>query len=59
MAREYTDKFTLDGRVQVVPGVTQEKVGAVKGLMERHLRNDGIASARRSPRRTRSSRPRT
>ena len=45
MAREYTDKFTLDGRVQVVPGVTQEKVGAVKGLMERHLRGDGIATA--------------
>lgn len=45
MAREYKDNFTLDGRVEVVPGVTKRKVAAVQDLTERHLRGDRIASA--------------
>lgn len=45
MAREYKDNFTLDGRVQVVPGVTKRKVEAVRDLTEKHLRGDRIASA--------------
>lgn len=45
MAREYKDNFTLDGRVEVVPGVTKRKVSAVQDLTERHLRGDRIASA--------------
>lgn len=45
MAREYKDTFTLDGRVEVVPGVTKRKVEAVQNLTERHLRGDRIASA--------------
>ncbi|MFZ2912426.1 MAG: hypothetical protein WAZ75_05050 [Candidatus Absconditicoccaceae bacterium] len=43
--REYKDKFTYDGRVQVVPGVTKRKVAAVQALTEKHLAGDGIASA--------------
>lgn len=45
MAREYKDQFTLDGRVEVVPGVSPRKVSAVADLTERHLRGDRIASA--------------
>lgn len=45
MAREYKDHFTLDGRVEVVPGVTPRKVAAVQELTERHLRGDRVASA--------------
>lgn len=45
MAREYKDNFTLDGRLQVVPGVTKAKVAAVADLTEKHLRGDRIASA--------------
>lgn len=45
MAKEYKDKLTLDGRVKKVPGVTPEKVKAVKELQERHLSGDKIATA--------------
>lgn len=45
MAREYKDKFTLDGRVRPVLGVSPTKVKAVEALLERHLRGDAIASA--------------
>lgn len=45
MKREYKDKFTLDGRVRPVLGVSQTKVKAVGELLERHLRGDAIASA--------------
>lgn len=44
-ARTYKDKFTLDGRLKVVPGVSKQKVAAVKALLERHNRGDKIATA--------------
>lgn len=43
--REYKDKFTLDGRVKMVPGVTETKVRAVKTLLEKHYAGDRIATA--------------
>lgn len=45
MPKEYKDKFTLDGRVRKVPGVSVAKVKAVQGLQERHLAGDKIATA--------------
>jgi len=44
-ARTYKNPFTLDGRVKVVPGVSNRKVDAVKGLLERHYAGDAIATA--------------
>ena len=45
MARQYKDHLTLDGRLDVVPGVTKKKVQAVKALTEKHLAGDRVASA--------------
>lgn len=45
MVREYKDPFTLDGRLQVVPGVSPRKVEAVRDLMEKHLAGNFIATA--------------
>ena len=44
-ARTYKNPFTLDGRVKSVPGVSNRKVDAVKGLLERHYAGDAIATA--------------
>lgn len=44
-ARVYKNKLTLDGRLKLVPGVSEAKVKAVKALSEKHLAGDRIASA--------------
>lgn len=46
MAREYKDKFTLDGRLRPGGPVTARKVEAVKNLLEAHKRGDLVAGAR-------------
>lgn len=43
--RVYKNKFTLDGRVKVVPGVSEKKVGAVRNLLEKRNAGDRIAEA--------------
>jgi hypothetical protein len=43
MTINYTDGFTLDGRVKPRLGVTKKKVGAVKLLTEATMRGDRIA----------------
>lgn len=40
---EYNDTFTLDGRVKVVPGVTEAKVEAVMDLSSRAMKGDRLA----------------
>lgn len=45
MAREYKDKFTLDGRLRPQAGVSRAKVKAAKDLMERAMSGDIIADA--------------
>lgn len=43
--KEYKNKFTADGKVRLVPGVSKAKVGKVAELMEQHLAGDKIATA--------------
>lgn len=45
MAREYKDKFTLDGRVPVLPGVSKAKVEHMKGLIDGTRRGNRVAAA--------------
>lgn len=42
---EYKDKFTLDGRLTPVPGVTEKKVEAANELLTKALRGSRIAEA--------------
>lgn len=42
---EYKNPFTLDGRLQKVAHVTEEKVEAVKELLEAHLSGDRVRGA--------------
>ena len=41
--REYKNKFTLDGLVKPVNGVTEEKLAAARDLVERTMQGDRIA----------------
>ena len=41
---DYKDKFTLDGRVAPVAGVTKAKVEALRGIVESALRGNRIAA---------------
>jgi hypothetical protein len=43
MAKQYTDEFTLDGRLKAVPGVTEEKVAAVAQLVDETMAGSRIA----------------
>lgn len=43
--RKYKNPLTLDGRVRLVPGVSQAKIEKVKELVEAHKAGDRIASA--------------
>lgn len=43
MTRTYTDKFTLDGRVKPVAGVTEAKVRHTAGMVDKMLTGDRVA----------------
>jgi hypothetical protein len=45
MTIEYTDKFTLDGRLKPAPGVTKAKTLKVKQLLEAGRKGDRVAAA--------------